>query len=553
MTRWLRIIARSIAIAIAVAGAIDPAISRAVLVNQPLTVVASDDASVIVAQRVRDALADATDARVSVRPQNSRAAACPAAGGCVIVSDGSVPARLTAGSTVLGAVRVSSRPLIAGVDAPARVSLNAVSSVRATLTQSGPGVEVWDDGVRVGSVDASDRLVVDVPWVPAAAGTRALRVVAGGDAADLAVVVDGTPAAVLLYEPETTWAGSFLRRALEDDSRFEVAGRTDVAPRVAVGRGATGGLTAASLSAVSSVVLVAPDTLPASAVTLLERFVRWRGGSLVVVLDRRPTGPVRTLLPAIVRERLEPNPVQAGMLETREILSFERSSGVIPIATAGDDAVVVWWGLGRGRVIVSGALDAWKFRAGDNGFETFWRSVVWDAAMAAGPPVRVSADRSIVRPGDEIRVEATLQSMTELGGEVGAVGSVECGGERAFLRLWPQPRPGVFSGTFLARGTGDCRIQVTLAGQDGETHVAVRPDVRRPAPDGVDVSAAMAAHGGLVVASGNEAELLNRVREALPPQPGLLETYPMRSVWWIVPFVTALGTEWLLRRRAGLR
>ena len=111
-----RALLRGTAIVIAVAGLIDPVLSLERPVQSALSIVVlsqtpSDAGSTVgetaassVIDRLSSLLGDDFHVSVSRYAPASRAAACPAAGGCIVVSDGSLPARLSDGATVIGAV-----------------------------------------------------------------------------------------------------------------------------------------------------------------------------------------------------------------------------------------------------------------------------------------------------------------------------------------------------------------------------------------------------------------------------------------------------------------
>ena len=568
---------RGLAIAIAVAGVVDPTLTRETLVRQPLAIVVADESGMSSGQRLRELLETDYDVAAYTPVEWSKAAACPAQGGCVLVADGRMPERVTAGAKVIGAVRpsVPDATVITAVAVPGPVHVRASALLSVRVTGAASRLEVFDDGILVGASDiggAGTLHDVTVEWVPIAAGVRRLTVRAGHAEAQVGVVVADAAVPVLYHEPEATWLGTFVRRALEDDARFAVEGRTRLAPPVAVTRGslgrAVGSMTRESLSEAGTVVVTAPDALSAAEVDLLERFVRIRGGSLILLPDRRITGAVTRLVPRIIGERRENAPVAVGPLRATEILSFDgRTTGVTVLESAGERAVVVSRALGRGRVIASGALDAWRNRDGGGAFKGFWTSLVADAGAAAGATLNVTVDPPLLAHGEEAVVVAEWRTLADLPAKMTAEASLRCGGARSSVRLWPGARPGTFTGTVRAEAMGECDLAVKLSEQSlGTTDAAGEREVKssvhisaghrtqknKLAPPPV-LTAAMAAHGGVVVTTGDESGLAARVREQMPARREPRESRPVRSPWWIVPFAACLGGEWWLRRRAGLR
>jgi len=559
---------RIIAIAIAIAGVADPAITREAPVRQRLGIAVTDSHGMSSGQRLRALLEGEYDVTAYAAGAASTAAACPQHGGCVVVSDGRVPTRLTAGANVVGGVRVSapdSDVAIIEVTVPAAAHLAAASSLHVRWRGNAARVEVFDGNVPVGAADIAAGGKdgdVTVPWVPIAAGARRLTIRVAGVEAHVGVTVGDAPASVLFYEPEATWLGTFVRRTLDGDPRFSVAGRTRLAPPVSVTRGGVGRLTSDALRDVAVVIVTAPESLVNAEVDLLERFVRVRGGSLLIVPDRRPGGAVTRLIADVVAERREDAPTAVGPLKATEIVSFNAAApGVSVIESAGDSAVIVSRALGRGRVIVSGALDAWRHR--DAAFTGFWSALVADAAHAAGSTLTLTVDPPVLSQGGEARVTAEWRTMDALPAELSAEAALTCGGQPTPVRLWPTARPGMFAGTVRPEARGDCELGATLehAGVGNANPVQVRNTVRlaagademRGAVNVEAFEAAIAAHGGLVVTSGDEAALASRVRERMPPLREPRQQRPMHSPWWILPFAACLGGEWWLRRRAGLR
>ena len=406
---------------------------------------------------------------------------------------------------------------------------------------------------------------VPVEWIPLAPGPRRLRVTAAaidaaGDAteaeAETAVDVRAGTTAVAIYEPETTWMGTFVRRALEADARLIVRGRVQVAPTVAVARGDAPTLRRDALEDVAAVIVTAPDRLTVSDVELLERYARVRGGSVVLLPDRELAGPVTRITPRATLAPHEAEPQTVGPLRARDLITFPRTEtpGLTVLESAGDRPVIVTRAIGRGRIIVSGALDAWRYRDG-GGFGRFWSSLIADAASAAGPPVTVALDRSLLEPGEETTVRVEWRTIDEIGPELTTEASIDCQGERRPIRLWPEGRRGSFIGTIEAGRAGPCVVMATAGNppRRATAAFAVSPGVRRPVPGARAFAGAIAAHGGIVVSDGEEALLVARAHELLPVRHQRRDTRPMQSPWWILPFTACLGAEWALRRRAGLR
>lgn len=547
-----RAILRLTAIAIAIAGIADPALTRDRPVPQRLTVVAMDRRAVTAAEQFQTLVRSEFDSVLRMHVAPSPASACPASGGCVLVSSGAVPARLTAGATVLGAVRIAPDEdrLIDAIDVAPRVSLNASSTLHVQLRRVPKRLEVFDEGVLVGSLTGSaiQSAGAIVTWTPVVVGARKLRVIADGDVADVGVLVDDERVAVWFHEPETTWLGTFVRRALADDMRFDVHGRTEVAPSVAITRGTRSQLAGPAVARADVVFVTAPHLLTAAQVELLERFVTRRGGSLVLLADRRPSGPVLRMFPRVLEARRVQKAASIGPLRGADLLLFEEGPGITVLQRSQGQPVIVSAASGRGRVIASGVVDAWRYRDAGTAFENYWTSLTWAAAAAAGRPLRVTTP-IVAAPNLDVLIAIEVQSGDDVPSEVRAEGSFECAGERGIMRLWPGVRPGAFTALLRPNVEGRCRVRVSAGGLTRETEVLIDPDLRAPSAEDGRLAAAIAAHGGVLVTAGHEDELVARVRERLSPRHEPVTSWPLRSPWWLVAFVGCLSAEWLWRRQ----
>jgi hypothetical protein len=580
---WLR----AAAIAIAVFGAIDPAWTLVRPLEQPIAIRVIDSSSLDVpavgatrraqalaaAERLRSQLGEHAAVRVVTPGAGS---VCPEAGVCLVIGDGPLERNLTAGAAVAGAIDVSApvapNVAIVAVDTPVRPSLHGSAMLRVRLRadewRGQSDVEVRDAGVLVGAAThvvadgaATD---VEVPWVPLAAGPRRLQVSLQARAAerttldnvvDVGVEVHADAWPIVIEEPEMTWTGTFIRRALEDDARFAVHSRVQTAPGLAVSRGGQRVLTPESLDQARVAIVTAPERLSSGDVERLERFVRIRGGSVVLPLDRRPTGPAARLIPAIVEERNEAEARPVGELRASEFLIFGSGPGVSVLEAAESRPVIVSRAMGRGRVIASGALDAWRSRRADR-FRRFWTSLIADAAPAAPAALNVRLTPVVVSPHQEVRLAVSQHSIDPISGELTASAVLRCGDTRESVRLWPGAQPGHFTGVVTAPASGSCEVEASIDGvarRRASATFLVSSDLRRLTASRATLASAAAAHGAPLYRAGQEGELAARARELLPRGQAPRDTHPMRSPWWLVAFVGCLAAEWSLRRRRGLR
>jgi hypothetical protein len=416
-----------------------------------------------------------------------------------------------------------------------------------------------------------------------------------------AIVVNARrrPLRVEFYEPRPSWASTFVRRALEADPRFQVASVSVTSRGIASRTNDAVPLAEARLDDVDVVVAGGLDRLTAADARALGRFMRERGGAVVLLPDARlDAGPARDLIPVELKERLlerqtklattapspgfeasellVANPRYAGRVQTNvgRVLSDPADQagpkGPAPrvaadqagpkgpalqiiAGTTGDDAapVVVSVPRGDGRLVWSGAMDAWRFRANDDGaFDRFWQSTIAGLALAAPPPVDVRVEPSLLAPGEAGDVIVRVR-----GRDNAAVSATIDGGP---IRLRPDPESGVFRGGFVARGTpGRSRVDVHVDGahaQSASAAIVVETDARRVDPESpAPLSMLATSHGGIDVTPDRLDAIEKWARATVAAPTTTVRRHPMRSAWWMIPLTACLSTEWWIRRRRGER
>ena len=403
---------RGIAIAIAVAALVDPVLSIERAPAIPLTLIKMTAADV--APLERELRRINPDADVQVREVVNHRLPCGPGERCVVIADGSVDAELPADlDQPLSLIRVGdpAGPNVRLRSVMFAVGQHASAAGVARVVLDGRGVigrrteiRISDTAALVGSAWVewkSDGVqTIDVPWWPLTSGPRTLRVEAIAAGAESALFDNALTAGVdvgsdrlpvLVFDARSSWGSTFVRRALEDDSRFLVEHRARLAPAIAAGT-ANGRLDARALDASSVLIVGGPDALTASEVDLIERFVRVRGGTVVLLPERAPSGSVARLFAGEWTERLTSEPQSVGPLQATELLVYPPEGGHHSVmAHAGEMPVIVAIPTGAGRIIVSGAMDAWRYRDDDGGpstplrasaFDRFWRSLVAEGAAA---------------------------------------------------------------------------------------------------------------------------------------------------------------------------
>jgi hypothetical protein len=424
-------------------------------------------------------------------------------------------------------------------------------------------------------IGADGSASIPMSFVPAAPGLVTVRVTAKLDGAHAAADADATVnivdrrRAVLFYVPSPSWASTFVRRALEHDPQFDVTSRIVTSRNVSTnaGRPPTTLGDPSALSPFDVVVVGAPDQLSTGDVAGLEAFMRRRAGSVVFLLDDSTRGPFERLTRSSSWSTSR-GATGTFVLTQRDSLALRAATTVVPASLpaaatviAGDGRPVVWeTPVGAGRLIVSGAADAWRFRdPASSTFDRFWRTLIADAAGSAPAPLTIEAAPAIAKPGETIEVQATIRDAA-LDPSAGSAGPARTSlaaklGSATPVRMWPQGDVGRFRGAIRApRTPGVYRVSVATNGRTVEVPFVVSADARVAAPSSPTFSSAWATSRGGRLFQARDLEQLPAALDAAI-QPGSERTtwHPFRSAWWIVPFVLALSMEWWLRRRQGLR
>ncbi len=407
------------------------------------------------------------------------------------------------------------------------------------------------------------------------------------DAATASVVIDVTdqPVSVLVYDARPSWMSTFVRRAIERDRRFAVTSRVVTSRNISTdaGRPPVSLDDATSLAAYDVVILGAPEALTARDVAGIERYLRRRGGSVLLLFDRASAGAyitltgdvrwhhltsatARVVVAADVARRPDSVAMRVTdfMVPSSEVAGSHALALLRPSATdrASDRAVVWSVAVGAGELLVSGALDAWRFRdATISSFDRFWQGQVAAAAEVSPPVLLLETSNRLVAPNEWVDLTVTLRESALAAREVPdvlqATVSVVLTSERSTvrerIRVWPAGEVGRFHGVFRTPAA-EGRYVLTAA-SDGATvdaPMVVSAAATATSTDDASVIAAWAAaRGGSAVSATHLESLRPVITRTLRPIARAVTWHPMRSAWWIIPFSFLLGVEWWLRRRSG--
>ncbi len=565
-------VCRITAILIAVLAVVDPAwvVARAVPTRVAIqTTSGASDADVV---RVRGALADAFTIDADATPMTAAR----------VVVGRDLPTEFGDGPTfIVVPDAAADAPEIHLVGVSDEVALNAVSRVSATIevpastAARSVNVTLVADGIPV---DEQTRVVepgttavtADLLYAPSRTGLARLRVTATlGDgpevAVDSATEVVARALRILVYDARPSWAGTFIRRALEDDPRFDVVVRAITSRGVAAEAGAPPATIdrAGDLADFDLIVVSTPEVLTVAAAAALESYLREREGAVVLVPGDDGAAVLSRLtgVPTWSEERrpdLERVESPSGVWTASEFLwPGTWPSGAEGVAGCLTPRRCAVWRvpMGGGRVIVSSALDGWRTRTAEtSGYASFWRSVVGDEAAATPRPLDVLLGSRFATVGAN-----AVATIDVLGAAVPRAEWQSTDGAVMPVRLWPDAS-GRYRTQFRAPDVpGRYRLVVNTDGartaEATAEFLVVEPgDSYTPGPASERaLSAYASSRGGALVSMGEIDSLPTLVDAAVPSQPVATPTRPMRSPWWVVPFAGLLSVEWWSRRRRGAR
>lgn len=572
-----RLLARSVAITIAIGALIDPVWSstrpaplRAIAVN----LAADGEAAIEKLQQV----APAWD--IVTREVEESRLPCAVDERCIVIADGSRDVEIPADRTE--PLYLLTVPLPSGQNVAIRsvqvssIHVATAGSARVSLEREGAiastELRITDNGAIIGAKAfewaSGTEATVDIPFWPLDAGARRLRVEAMpvegestllDNAIDVGVDAVQTRVPALVFDARPSWASTFVRRALEDDARFRIEYRARVAPSLSMGT-SDGRLDAAVLDATGVVIIGGPDALTAADVDLLDRFVRVRGGTLILLPEQRPSGPAARLFPGQWTEHLSRAPERVGPLLASEILRAPDQPLATVLGRSNEMASIVSAPAGNGRIVISGAMDAWRHRENEgasaegdaNAFDRFWRSLAMEGALS-GAPLAITVDGNLSSASSLTRFTVRDRRMEPIASfEASAI--VTCGDRPGVVaRLWPTGTLGEWSGEVSATN-GPCRIEARASDRVAEAGFAVAENPERGIRSTIaKFEEAARASGGTTALVTDDVTVARALDADRQTTSQVVSVRPMRASWWIIPFAACLTAEWWLRRREGLR
>jgi hypothetical protein len=322
-----------------------------------------------------------------------------------------------------------------------------------------------------------------------------VRLSDGGQPATIAtsdvLVEEAAPLRVLFYESRPSWIVTFVRRALERDPRFAVSGLDYASRGIKISTGDEASFDPPTLRQVAAVIVGGLDRLAVTDRDLLDRFARERGGSLVLLPDVPiGSGPARDWLPTNARQVLLERPAALSVasplpaIQVSELLTFSGArvpgAKVLARVSGSGDPVVTVTPYGAGRLLVSGALDAWRYRAeNEAAFDRFWRSAIAGMALAAPAPVDVEITPAVVPPGETVHVVARIRRSALAAAPAGPLRVSARLDTGEPVRMWPEAETDVFTGSFVASGPALQRVTVSAASDGSGFWSSILPRAAR--------------------------------------------------------------------------
>lgn len=575
MPQWLPLLCRSVAILIAVAAVVDPSV-ESLRRTRPVV-------SLVTADSVRDHALSESIANTLARRFTVVRGILPGAEATVMVGSDFPAFGSVINAPVLVVDPAAERAFaLRRIESPERVSLDARGLVVATLQHTAHdstrrdsvAVELTQDNVvlsrAVIALPARNQITATLDFVPTQSGPTVLQLRAfqrgAGDTLrhDIVVHVDSARWAVLFHDQRPSWMSTFVRRALESDTRFAVTTRIATSTNVSreTGRPPQTLVDLASNARYDVIVVGAPESLSQHEVAALNTLLRVRGASVVVLPDHATTGPINALLgigrwmvasrrnpTAVARAPNEGHPSDSVLLRGVSIgvpAELPASATVIAnVRVGGTGALPVIWRVpvGLGTLVVSGAFDAWRYREPpQSAFNAAWRDIIDDAAHRRVPPLAAHISPSLATPRALVRIVVTLRDSTAslpvLSDAIALLPSATADQREAEFRA---PAKVGRHEVVVSMGTDTLRVPLLVA-------ASVAHDAN-PGPERLHAWAA--SRGGRVIPRRNADSLSSMLTSLIDITPRMSTWHPMRSAWWIVPFALLLSTEWWLRRRRG--
>ena len=296
-----------------------------------------------------------------------------------------------------------------------------------------------------------------------------------------------------------------------------------------------------------------------------------RGMNRVALTMAGETHPIMQLGSALddTRKRWDATPALASTVP----LGGPRPGASVLAITGGAGGVarplVAVQRYGQGRSLIFAGEGAWRWRmllpSTDRSYDTFWRQALRWLALSADDPVAIRLPATAA-PGDNLAVRVLARDAAFVP-QAEAIVDVEVAAPDGRLEKIHavQPREpqedGAYIGKFRAEGPGVYRIRATARrgantiGSASSAMLVGGSDLEMADPRlNLQVLQRVALRsGGALVAPGEAATLAERLRAAVPAARLAVTHELWHTGWSFAVIVGLLVSEWVLRRRWGLR
>lgn len=220
---------------------------------------------------------------------------------------------------------------------------------------------------------------------------------------------------------------------------------------------------------------------------------------------------------------------------------------------------------GRGRSMIFGGEASWRWRmmlpSDDRRYETFWRQALRWLSVAAPEPITIDGGSTMAR-GQPIAMIAEVRDKNYQPLPDATLDARLVDTSNASTPIAVRPLGGGrFALTATANDAGALRVRVEarragVPAGEAERWIYVGgadPEFAEPRLNEPFLRRLASGTGGRYVAAANAGTALDDLRRAMPPNLEPVRQDLWNRPWVFVIIILVLATEWLLRRRWGLR
>lgn len=295
------------------------------------------------------------------------------------------------------------------------------------------------------------------------------------------------------------------------------------------------------------------------------------GSNRIVLTDDGESHPVMQLAASLddSRKRWEAVPALASIAP----LGGPRPGASVLAVTSGPGgaprALVAVQRFGEGRAMVFTGEAAWRWRmllpAADRSYDTFWRQAVrWLAIAAPEPvaltvpaagapggklPLRITVRNTAFVPLRDAAIDVRIATPDGKLEQIRAEVDQEAATPGRYVAHFTANQSGVYRVTADARAggapIGSASTSMLVGGADAEM---ADPRLNEPVLQRV-----AAASGGRMVTPDQVEALGQTLQDSVPAAVLSVRRDLWHNGWWLLAVVTLLTSEWVVRRRWGLR